>query len=163
MAPSRISFSHTLMFPPFCFLETYHMIDRCDPTIATWSSLGGEWGFIVMCFRGGVRSMLILTPSKKLSWFASLEYYIDNFVVKNVEKFASVSHIHGKIQSTLICSHVLSCYPAHFLLYRKSFHCILNIPTFPALLDRWVSFLQPRLIYPWEMAPLLDICTSRMF
>jgi hypothetical protein len=44
-----------MMLPPFYFLETYHMIDRCDPTIATWSSLG------------------------------------DNFVVKNVEKFASVS------------------------------------------------------------------------
>ncbi len=35
--------------------ETYHMIDRCDPTIATWSAVG------------------------------------DNFVVKNVEKFATVS------------------------------------------------------------------------
>ena len=35
--------------------ETYHMIDRCDSEIATWSSTG------------------------------------DNFVVKNVEKFASVS------------------------------------------------------------------------
>jgi hypothetical protein len=51
------------MHPPFYFLETYHMIDRCDPTIATWSSLG------------------------------------DNFVVKNVEKFASVSHSQGEIQS----------------------------------------------------------------
>ena len=37
------------------FQETYHMIDRCDASIATWSSAG------------------------------------DNFVVKNVEKFASVS------------------------------------------------------------------------
>jgi hypothetical protein len=36
-------------------LETYHMIDRCDDDIATWSEKG------------------------------------DNFVVKNVEKFASVS------------------------------------------------------------------------
>lgn len=36
--------------------ETYHMIDRCDPSIATWSAAG------------------------------------DNFVVKNVEKFASVSN-----------------------------------------------------------------------
>ena len=39
-----------------CFpIETYHMIDRCDPEVATWSANG------------------------------------DNFVVKNVEKFATVS------------------------------------------------------------------------
>jgi len=39
---------------PMFLSKTYHMIDRCDPTIATWSAAG------------------------------------DNFVVKNVEKFASV-------------------------------------------------------------------------
>jgi hypothetical protein len=44
----------TSEFPFFAFLtETYHMIDRCDREIATWSATG------------------------------------DNFVVKNVEKFAS--------------------------------------------------------------------------
>ena len=41
--------------------ETYHMIDRCDASIATWSAAG------------------------------------DNFVVKNVEKFASVSP-HGVLR-----------------------------------------------------------------
>jgi len=38
-------------------IETYHMIDRCDADIATWSESG------------------------------------DNFVVKNVEKFASVRYL----------------------------------------------------------------------
>jgi len=45
--------------------ETYHMIDRCDPEVATWSANG------------------------------------DNFVIKNLEKFASVSFLHKpeKLQS----------------------------------------------------------------
>jgi len=41
---------------PMFLSKTYHMIDRCNPDIATWSEAG------------------------------------DNFVVKNVEKFASVSN-----------------------------------------------------------------------
>ena len=44
--------------------ETYHMIDKCDPIIATWSTAG------------------------------------DNFVVKNVEKFASVRMSRMKLPNT---------------------------------------------------------------
>lgn len=46
----RLTFSF-----PHHFTETFHMIDKCDSEIATWSEEG------------------------------------DNFVVKNVEKFAGVS------------------------------------------------------------------------
>ena len=74
---SNILFSHPVMLL-LLLLETYHMIDRCDSSIATWSSLG------------------------------------DNFVVKNVEKFASVSHIAWSSQFNtcsfeILRSHVPYC------------------------------------------------------
>ena len=54
MTCGLLTFRH-FSFIHFCFEETYHMIDKCDSTIATWSENG------------------------------------DNFVVKNIEKFAGVS------------------------------------------------------------------------
>lgn len=58
-----------LTYPTYFFFqsfsETYHMIDRCDSSIATWSAAG------------------------------------DNFVVKNVEKFASVRTFRGIIELLL--------------------------------------------------------------
>ena len=56
------------LIPTFCtylYSETYHMIDRCDDDIATWSEKG------------------------------------DNFVVKNVEKFASVSFCDNDLFSNI--------------------------------------------------------------
>ena len=52
----------------FCYIETFHMIDKCDSSIATWSESG------------------------------------DNFVVKNIEKFAGVSLCDLKLLPTLYCS-----------------------------------------------------------
>ena len=59
---------------PMFLSKTYHMIDKCDPNIATWSEAG------------------------------------DNFVVKNVELFASVSSKHRKCQMK-ICDASFNPFP----------------------------------------------------
>ena len=73
----KLSHQSALLFPS----ETFHMINRCDPDIATWSESG------------------------------------DNFVVKNLEKFASVR---GSICMVLLCCE-------RDILFLTSPFCILSV------------------------------------
>ena len=84
-------------------LQTYHMIEKCDTDIASWSESG------------------------------------DNFVVKNVEKFATVSFSNSRfVWTSQTGSHCLTC--SNSLRSCSTFyHSISSIPISPALPVSWTS------------------------